>query len=146
MLIVLPNERNGLPDLLQAITANATEFTRILKMDNYMMKRVSLGLPKFSIHGDTVPLTGVLASMGLSSLFGSDADLSGITGRRDLYVSSVQHKALIDVSVELNCTRVLNCHIFCGCCLSWAGYNFLAKILAEFKQLLSAVGSIPDPY
>ncbi len=98
MLIVLPNERNGLPDLLQAITANATEFTRILKRDNYMLTRVSLGLPKFSIHGGTVPLTGVLASMGLSSLFGSEADLSGITGRRDLYVSSVQHKALIDVS------------------------------------------------
>ncbi len=97
MLIVLPNERNGLPDVLQAITTNATEFTRILKRDNYMLTRVSLGLPKFSIHATPCH---VLTSMGLSSLFGSDADLSGITGRRDLYVSSVQHKALIDVSVK----------------------------------------------
>ncbi len=98
MLIVLPEERSGLPDLLQAITANAAEFERILQRDNYMLTRVCLGLPKFSIHGETIPLAENLASMGLSSLFGSDADLSGLTGRRDLYVSSVQHKALIDVS------------------------------------------------
>ncbi len=98
MLIVLPDDGNGLPDLLQAITANAAEFERILQRYNYMLTRVCLGLPKFSIHGGTIPLAGKLASMGLRSLFGSDADLSGITGRRDLYVSSVQHKALIDVS------------------------------------------------
>ncbi len=98
MLIVLPDARNGLPDLLQKLTANPSEFARILERDNYMFTRVSLGLPKFSIHGDTIPLVEQLTSMGLSSLFGSDADLSGITGRRNLYVSSVQHKALIDVS------------------------------------------------
>ncbi len=73
MLIVLPDERNGLPDLLQAITANATEFARVLERENYMLTRVSLGLPKFSIHGDTIPLVDKLASMGLSSLFGGDA-------------------------------------------------------------------------
>ncbi len=101
MLIVLPDERNGLPDLLQKLTANATEFARILEKGNYMFTRVSLGLPKFSIHGDTIPLVEQLTSMGLGSLFGSDADLSGITGRRNLYVSSVQHKALVDVSVNI---------------------------------------------
>ncbi len=98
MLIVLPNERSGLPDLLQALSTNATEFARILERDNYILTRVSLGLPKFSIHADTIQLVDQLASMGLSSLFGGDANLSGITGRRDLYVSSVQHKALVDVS------------------------------------------------
>ncbi len=53
MLIVLPNERNGLPDLLQKLTTNATEFACILEKGKYMFTRVSLGLPKFSIHGDT---------------------------------------------------------------------------------------------
>ncbi len=64
MLIVLPDERNGLPDLLQKLTANATEFARILEKHNYMFTRVSLGLPKFSIHGDTIPLVEQLTSMG----------------------------------------------------------------------------------
>ncbi len=98
MLIVLPDERDGLPGLLQTLTENETEFARILERDNYMLTRVNMGLPKFSIHGSVIPLSGMLASMGLGSLFGGDADLSGITGRRNLYVSSVQHKALIDVS------------------------------------------------
>ncbi len=102
MLIVLPNERNGLPDLLQALTTNATELHGFCERDNYVLARVSLGLPKFSIHGDTMPLVDKLASMGLSSLFGGVANLSGITGRRDLYVSSVQHKALIDVSFKFS--------------------------------------------
>ncbi len=98
MLIVLPDERNGLPDLLHALTTNATEFARVPERDNYMLTRVSLGLPKFSIHGDAIPLVNKLASMGLSSLFAGDANLSGITGRRDLYASSVQQKTLMDVS------------------------------------------------
>ncbi len=102
MLIVLPDERTGLSDLLQAITASPTEYASILERDNYMLTRVNLSLPKFSIHGDTVSLVEQLTLMGLSSLFGSGADLSGITGHRDLYVSSVQHKALIDVSFKLS--------------------------------------------
>ncbi len=137
MIIVLPNDRNGLPGLLQKLAANATEFARVLERDSYMLTRVSLGLPKFSIHGDTIPLSGVLASMGLSSLFGGDDDLSGITGSRDLYVSPVQHKALIDVSGELNYSRVLNSHTFCGWYLSWRDDILLANILAEFTQLLA---------
>ncbi len=75
MLIVLPDERNGLPDLLQKLTANATEFARILEKGNYMFTRVSLGFPKFSIHGDTIPRADNLASFGLSSLFGEDAEI-----------------------------------------------------------------------
>ncbi len=102
MLIVLPNERNGLPGLLQTLTANGAEYARILGRDNYVSTWVRLGLPRFSIHGDTIPLAEKLASMGLSSLFGGDADLSGITGRRDLYVESFQHKALIDVSALID--------------------------------------------
>ncbi len=98
MLIVLPNERNVLPDILQAITTDATELERILERDKYMLTRVSLGLPKFSIHCDTIQLVDKIASMGLSSLFAGDVNLSGITGHRDLYVSLVQYKALIDVS------------------------------------------------
>ncbi len=98
MLILLPNERNGLPDLLQTLTANEAEFARILERDNFVFAWVSLSLLKFSIDGDIIPLADKFASMGLSSPFGRDADLSGITGRRDIYVASFQHKALIDVS------------------------------------------------
>ncbi len=57
-----------------------------------------LGLPKFSIHGNTIPLVQELTSMGLGSLFGREADLSGITRGHDITVSSIMHKALIDVS------------------------------------------------
>ncbi len=58
------------------------------------------------INGDTMPHSDNLESMRLSSLFGGDADLCGITGRRELYVSSVQHKAFVDFSVRVYHTRV----------------------------------------
>ncbi len=98
MLVVLPNERNGLPGLLKSLTSNADHFESIFDKSKYWRTLVRLGLPKFSIHGNTIPLVQELTSMGLGSLFGSEADLSGITGSHDITVPSILHKALIDVS------------------------------------------------
>ncbi len=98
MLVMLPNERNGLSRLLKSLTSNADDFGSIFDKGKYWRTLVHLGLPKFSIHGSTIPLVEELTSMGLGSLFGSEADLSGITGSHDITVSSILHKALIDVS------------------------------------------------
>ncbi len=73
------------------------------------------------INGYTMPLSDKLVSMRLSSLFGGDVDLSGITGRRELYVSSVQHKALVDFSVRVYHTRALPTLKICESRLSWIG-------------------------
>ncbi len=99
MLIVLPNAKKGLPALLKRLTSNAGKFASVLNTDNFLTADVALQLPVFSIEGATIPLRDVLSNLGLGSIFNDGtADLSGMTGGRDLYVASVCHKALIDVS------------------------------------------------
>ncbi|XP_028620362.1 serine protease inhibitor A3C-like [Grammomys surdaster] len=56
-----------------------------------------LYLPKFSVSTD-YSLEEVLPELGIRELFSSQADLSGITGAKDLRVSQVVHKAVLDVS------------------------------------------------
>ncbi len=99
MLVVLPNERNRLPALLQSLTSNADYFGNLFDVSNYYKTKIELGLPSFSIHGDMVDLSQRLMTMGLKMAFSSeDADFSGITGDRSLFISKVLHKARIDVS------------------------------------------------
>ncbi len=100
MLIVLTNARNGLPALLEILTSNADNFTSVLNADHFRTTDVALQLPVFSIEGATIPLKGVLSNLGLGSIFKDGAaDLSEMNGGRDVYISSVHHKALIDVSL-----------------------------------------------
>lgn len=56
-----------------------------------------LSLPKFSISTD-YSLEGILPQMGIREVFSTQADLSGITGSKDLRVSQVVHKAVLDVA------------------------------------------------
>uniref|UniRef100_A0A2K6SMN7 Serpin domain-containing protein n=2 Tax=Saimiri boliviensis TaxID=27679 RepID=A0A2K6SMN7_SAIBB len=60
---------------------------------------LALFLPKFSISGD-YNLEDILPQLGIEEVFTSKADLSGITGARNLRVSQVTHKAVLDVSEE----------------------------------------------
>lgn len=56
-----------------------------------------LYLPKFSISTD-YRLEDVLPDLGIKEIFSKQADLSGITGAKDLIVSQVVHKAVLDVA------------------------------------------------
>ncbi|XP_006165477.1 alpha-1-antichymotrypsin, partial [Tupaia chinensis] len=55
-----------------------------------------LYLPKFSISGD-YNLNKVLPQLGFREVFSRDADLSGVTGAKNLVLSQVVHKAVLDV-------------------------------------------------
>jgi serpin B len=61
---------------------------------------VNLSLPKFG-YGQTTDLTQTLQKMGVTDAFDpGGADLSGIDGTNDLYVSDVLHKAIIEVTAQ----------------------------------------------
>ena len=45
-------------------------------------------------------LTKPLGQLGVETAFRPEADFSGINGRRDLFVSTVLHKAFVDVNEE----------------------------------------------
>jgi serpin B len=48
----------------------------------------------------TFNLNDSLKSMGMKDAFSSDADFSGMTGMRDLFISAVLHKAFIEINEE----------------------------------------------
>ena len=60
---------------------------------------VALTFPKFEFEKE-FSLANTLAEMGMPSAFGGEADFSGITGGKDLYISDVFHKAFVAVDEE----------------------------------------------
>lgn len=62
-------------------------------------KRVEVHLPRFTMTWEK-ELNGILKSMGMVKAFSDSADFSGMTGREDLMVSNVVHKAFVEVNEE----------------------------------------------
>ena len=60
---------------------------------------VTLTMPLFEFESE-FNLSETLAGMGMPDAFGSRADFSGMTGSKDLWVSSVVHKAFVSVDEE----------------------------------------------
>ncbi|CAN7976859.1 unnamed protein product [Ixodes persulcatus] len=95
MVIVLPNSKTGLPKLRDNFSLKLMD-----EIDEELdVEKVHLKLPKFELKAnyDLVPS---LQRLGLKSVFTSDADLSGISGNRDLAVSDVKHASVIEVNEE----------------------------------------------
>ncbi|NXX89831.1 A1AT2 antiproteinase, partial [Centropus bengalensis] len=69
----------------------------VCKWDNRLeTRRLNLHLPKISISG-SYDVKNLLKEMGITEVFSTNADLSGITGSRNLQVSQAIHKALLEV-------------------------------------------------
>jgi serpin B len=62
-------------------------------------REVIVALPRFKMTRK-VNLERVLASMGMPEAFTRNADFSGMTGGRDLFISAVVHQAYVDVNEE----------------------------------------------
>ncbi|KAK8956241.1 Serpin-ZX [Platanthera guangdongensis] len=102
MLLFLPNERNGLHDLIKRIVS-APNFVQ----EHVPRRRVDVGrfmVPKFKILFN-FEASDVLKQLGLNSIFSSSsADLGGMCLESSrvgqLFVSNILHKAAIEVDEE----------------------------------------------
>ena len=96
MLVLLPKAVDGLPALEQKLTIeNLNKWMAVLEE-----KKVDVYLPKFKLTSE-FSLDGVLAKMGMTDAFSPEqADFSGMTGNKELYISAVVHKAFVDVNEE----------------------------------------------
>jgi serpin B len=92
MLVILPDEIEAAEESLDA---QKIEDLR----QSLTERRVNVYFPKFSLE-TTYPLAGTLAAMGMPTAFTDAADLSGMDGTQNLFVSSVVHKAFVDVNEE----------------------------------------------
>ncbi|XP_054986240.1 alpha-1-antichymotrypsin-like [Sorex araneus] len=93
-ILVLPDEGH-MAEVEAALLPGTLQRWR----DSLEMRAITLWLPKFSVSGD-YDLKQVLALLGLRSVFSRDADLSGLTHAKNLRVSEVVHKAVLDVAEE----------------------------------------------
>lgn len=95
-VIVLPNSRTG----LSALEGKLKNYD-LAEITNKMHKQeVEVTIPKFKVEFE-INLNDVLKKLGMSEMFTSRADLSGILETKEpLYVSDVVHKAFIEVNEE----------------------------------------------
>ncbi len=99
MLLLLPDQADGLAALEQALTAERYEAT----VQALQVQQVDLSLPKFQIDpAGAVPLGASLRQLGMSLPFDPlQADFSGIANPPDprdrLFLSEVFHKAFVKV-------------------------------------------------
>ncbi|XP_034366135.1 leukocyte elastase inhibitor A [Arvicanthis niloticus] len=102
MVILLPedieDESTGLKKIEEQITLEKLrEWTKSENLENI---DVHVKLPRFKIEESYI-LNSNLGRLGLQDLFSSSkADLSGMSGSRDLFVSTIVHKSFVEVNEE----------------------------------------------
>ena len=94
MTILLPR-KGEMAQLEKSLTTDA-----IAKWQNQLREqKINIYIPKFKTESSYDMITPLM-ELGVKDLFDSKADLSGINGRNDLFVSGIFHKAYIDVYEE----------------------------------------------
>lgn len=97
MYILLPpwsNTQNSIENTLKNLTLE--NFKNIVENDNLVSKTVQVSFPKFSLE-TTLEMTPILNSLGVGSLFKSNADFSGLS-KKKLSLGEGIHKARIEIN------------------------------------------------
>lgn len=95
MLIILPHKFNYLKKVEKMLDKESfSELTKAM-----MIKNVDLKMPKFK-YETSISLKQPLSNMGMESAFSHEADFSGITGSKELFIQEVVHKAIIKIDEE----------------------------------------------
>jgi serine protease inhibitor len=95
MLILLPRRVGR-----TAAVERYLEPRRLARLLRSMPRRkVEVFVPRFSASHD-LNLTALLQRLGVKEAFSARADLSGMDGKRWLYLAAVLHKALVEVNEE----------------------------------------------
>ena len=96
MLILLPGDESTLGELERSLTRpNLNRWIARLREET-----ISVSVPRFNVKA-RFDLAGTLSQMGMTDAFSSaKADFSGMTGKRDLFISAVIHQACAEVTEE----------------------------------------------
>uniref|UniRef100_A0A8C6T6J0 Serpin peptidase inhibitor, clade I (neuroserpin), member 1 n=1 Tax=Neogobius melanostomus TaxID=47308 RepID=A0A8C6T6J0_9GOBI len=95
MMIILPRQEVPLASLEPIIKAPLLEEWA----NNVKRQKVEVYLPKFKVE-QRIDLKEVLQELGVGNIFTNNADLSGMTDGKDLFVSKVVQKAYLEVTEE----------------------------------------------
>jgi serpin B len=92
MDVLLPHDAEGLKKLESSLTDSA--LNELLLRAN--QQKIKVTFPKFTTTSQ-FGLAQTLSAMGMPLAFSDQADFSGMDGERDLYISTVIHKAYVNV-------------------------------------------------
>ena len=91
-MALLPNEGVSLEDYLSTLTGD--RLLRTIEAGENTL--VIATMPKLQTE-TTVEMRDILSQMGMTDAFTMDADLSGINGQQDLFISRILHKTYLQV-------------------------------------------------
>ena len=100
MLVLLPDNRDGLPDLEARLSADMLYHC----VEKMRVPKVKVFLPRFKLTWGTIDLSSQLRALGMSKAFSRvEADFSGINGHQppdeeSLWIAAVYHKAFVEVN------------------------------------------------
>ncbi len=146
MLLILPNKRDGLPQVEQDLTVENL---------NHWIQRlaeaeVDVQLPKFSLNSQ-FRLNQLLTTMGMRDAFDvSRADFSGITAGRPFFLSAVEHAAIMEVDEE-GTVAAATTHVSFGCAKAparatfHADHPFVFLIRDNQTGTILFIGRVTDP-
>ena len=99
MFVILPDHTaTNLGEVEKNLTSD--DLVNVSQKFQMAFLEVKLWLPKFRLD-EKLSLAEALSNLGMKDLFlESTADLSGVDGTKELYVSSVLHRAVVDVNEE----------------------------------------------
>ncbi len=94
MVILLPRKVEGLKGLEAGLAPDSLSAW----LGRLAPERVDISLPRFKLE-TKFRVDGALEELGMKDAFEpTRADFSGMTGKRDLFISAVVHKAYVDVN------------------------------------------------
>ncbi|RLG98909.1 serpin family protein, partial [Candidatus Bathyarchaeota archaeon] len=95
MLVLLPDSAKGVKELEEKLSAELIDSVN----NSLKWESVNVSIPRFTMDV-RYRLNRYLKAMGMKTAFSTAADFSGITGKRDLFISLVIHRAYINVHEE----------------------------------------------
>ena len=95
MLILLPARHADMSELESKM--NGAFYENLT--DSMRRQKVNLTIPRFKLQAK-YQLNDPLRQMGMTSAFDGEADFSGMTGDKDLYISEVVHQSFVEVNEE----------------------------------------------
>ena len=95
MVVLLPKKLGGLPELETSLSRERLDSL----VSQLLPREVNTSIPRFKLEA-SVELAPTLEALGMRLAFSNQADFSGISDRKGLYISAVVHKAFVDVNEE----------------------------------------------
>ena len=95
MLVLLPDSVKGVKELEEKLSAELIDSVN----NSLKWESVNVSIPRFTLD-NRYRLNRYLKAMGMKTAFTTAADFSCITGKRDLFISLVIHRAYINVQEE----------------------------------------------